>query len=156
MRKASNRGTKVHALCEQYVLNQSVDGMPIHMEMFRQIKSYLDANVEVVRGVEIPLYSDRLQLAGRCDLVAETKQGLSVIDFKTSSREKREEWILNYYYQATIYSMMVEELYQLDVNHCAIVIAVEDSGLQVFEFDNRQYRDQVIKFVDSFKEEGYD
>ena len=58
---------------------------------------------------ECPLYSDYLQVGGRVDCIAEWNGKLSVIDFKTSRKIKKKEWIKGYLMQESAYCVMFEE-----------------------------------------------
>ena len=85
------------------------------------------------------LYSDYLQVAGRSDCIAEWKGHRTVIDFKTSGKQKKKEWITNYFEQATAYAIMFEERTGLPVPNIAIIIAVENNEPQVFEEKRDNY-----------------
>ena len=74
--KASGRGTKLHNSVENYLLNEMSDMkmrtmMPDVKEMFLDIRPLLDAHIGDIYGIEQPLYSHKLKLAGRCDCIAE-------------------------------------------------------------------------------------
>jgi len=135
-RKAATRGTKIHNMCEAYINNdryESTDITPLDTEMFGQLKSVLDAYVTDVFAQETTLYSDELQTAGRCDLVAKFLGTPAIIDFKTSSKEKKEQWIQSYFQQTTGYSLMFEEMYNQKIDKVVVIIAVEETGKpQVF------------------------
>jgi len=135
-RKAATRGTKIHNMCEAYINNdryESTDITPLDTEMFGQLKSVLDAYVTDVFAQETTLYSDELQTAGRCDLVAKFLGTPAIIDFKTSSKEKKEQWIQSYFQQTTAYSLMFEEMYNQKIDKVVVIIAVEETGKpQVF------------------------
>ena len=60
---ASTRGTKLHKICEDYVIGNELEISPIQMMMFEPIKNYLDEHLDLVYGVELALYSNTLQLA---------------------------------------------------------------------------------------------
>jgi ATP-dependent exoDNAse (exonuclease V) beta subunit len=94
--QASSRGTKLHSVCESYLLNEIEKEqmqmiMPDTKELFFKIKSHLDTNIGTIYSIERPLFSDKLKIAGKADCIAEWNGELSVIDFKTSSKEKQEE-----------------------------------------------------------------
>jgi genome maintenance exonuclease 1 len=77
-----------------------------------------------------------------------------IIDFKTSRREKREEWIENYFEQGTGYSLMYEELTGIQINQIVIIISVD--GLeqpQVFVKDRIDYVDSLITKIEAYKKE---
>ena len=148
--QAARRGTAIHSIAERYVLNEDnfygEKEMPINVESFKPIKQILDDHVDNILGVEIPLYSKALGCAGRTDLIAEYDGTLSVIDFKTSKRMKKAEWIENYFIQATCYAMMFEWIYKIAVPQIVIVITVDDEKTpQVFKLERSQYVNRVLE-----------
>lgn len=146
--QAARRGTAVHSLAENYVLNKedySKGAMPVNVFTFNQIKKLLDDHVDNILGVELPLYSRALNVAGRTDLVAEFDGVPSIIDFKTSRKQKREEWIESYFLQTTVYAMMFEELYGIDIPRISILVAVDDEEGQLFVKDKSVYIPKVLK-----------
>lgn len=148
-RKASSRGTKVHTLAENYVMNRDwkSGAMPNHIEMFNPLARFLDTNLQTVYGCEIGLYSDRLKMAGRCDLVCQMFDIPTIVDFKTASKLKDEKYILNYFFQTTIYGMMVKERYGLDIGAICVLIATQDDGLQVFHKSISHYKPQLFNYL---------
>lgn len=146
--QAARRGTSIHKIAERYVLNEEDiyrDQMPINRATFDSIKQVLDAHVDNIMGIELPLYSKALGCAGRTDLVAEYDGVLSIIDFKTSRKLKKEEWIESYFIQSTVYSMMFEWMYKISVPQIAIVIAVDDEfAPQTFVMERSKYVNKVL------------
>ena len=126
--QASNRGTSVHKLCEDYCLNLDMDSkaQPANVEMFKSIKSELDAHVDNIHSVEGFLYSNFLRVAGQVDLIAEYKGKLSIIDFKTSKKKKPEKWIQNYFIQESAYAFMYEERTNIKVPQLVTINGVDD------------------------------
>lgn len=148
--QAARRGTAIHNIAERYVLNEetyySPKEMPINIESFKPIKKVLDNHVDNILGVELPLYSKALGCAGRTDLVAEYDGKVSIIDFKTSKRLKKKDWIENYFLQSTVYSMMFERFYSISVPQIVIVITVDDElEAQKFVMERSQYVNKVIE-----------
>jgi genome maintenance exonuclease 1 len=147
--QAARRGTSIHKIAERYVLNEEnifKDEMPINVETFKSIRNILDNHVDNILGVELPLYSKALKCAGRTDLVAEYDGRLSIIDFKTSRKPKKEEWIENYFIQSTVYSMMFEWTYKFSVPQIAIIIAVDDEKTpQTFVMERSKYVERVLE-----------
>lgn len=144
-RQASTRGTRLHNMCEKYMLNHddfSSKQMPLTIEMFKSIQPYIDS-VEVVYGNEIPLYSHTLKTAGRSDLFCRINGVDCILDFKSSSKKKSEEYILNYFLQATCYAMMIEEHKGIHVPKLVVLIAVEGDTPQVFIKKTSDYHEQV-------------
>ena len=133
-RQASTRGTKIHLLCENYLDNEDVDTSKLSMLdkiMWQSFQPILN-RIDNIHAQEIALYSDHLRLAGRVDCIAEFDGRLSIIDFKTSRKPKKKEWITNYFAQAAAYSIMYEERTGTPINRSVILIAVEDEEPQVF------------------------
>jgi len=103
MRSAAKRGTAVHTLVEDYLNNEELSKQDVlPLALFTLLKPELD-NINNIRIQEGGLYSDYYGVAGRVDCIADYKGVLSVIDFKTSTKEKKEEWIENYFIQGSAY-----------------------------------------------------
>jgi ATP-dependent exoDNAse (exonuclease V) beta subunit len=147
--QAARRGTAIHNMAERYVLNEqhilSTD-MPINVESFKPIQNILDNHVDNIMGVELPLYSKALKCAGRTDLVAQYDGTLSIIDFKTSKKLKKAEWIESYFLQSSVYSMMFEWTYKIAVPQIVIIITVDNEKTpQVFKLERSQFVDRVLE-----------
>ena len=145
---AAARGTAVHALCENYLLNKPEypdNSMPVNIHLFKTIKPILDKHISTVYAIEAPLYSTSLKTAGRVDLIAKWDTKPAIIDFKTSNRTKTKENILSYFLQTTCYAMMFEELTGVKLDTVVIIIAVEDDHPQVFIEKTINYRQKVLE-----------
>jgi len=156
-RQATSRGTGMHTICENYTSNfpNPMRGhMPTAVEMFKRIQHVLDNRVGTIYGNEIALFSNKLKAAGRTDMLAQFDGIRTVVDFKTSKREKKESWITDYFLQSTAYAIMIEEMYgDIKVPQIAIVIAVEDgetSNNQVFVKRTADYREQVFQIFSQY------
>lgn len=148
--QASSRGTAVHKLCEDYILGQLDDEkvMPSNKDMFNVIKKHLDEHVGVVRSVEGFLYSHFLRTAGQVDLVAEYDGRLSIIDFKTAKKKKRESYIQNYFVQEAAYSFMFEERTGFQVPQLVTIIGVDDEPEpQVFIKNVKERNQYLLQFL---------
>ena len=152
--RATRRGTAVHSLLEKFVLNEEIDfsdTMPLNKTMYNQIAKHLEQHVDDVRSSEGQLFSHKLKIAGSVDLVASYKGEPAIIDFKTSTKPKRKEWIENYFLQATMYSYMLYEMTGL--YHPKLVIAIaleEDSGPQIFEEHASNWIEKAMKMCQEF------
>ena len=154
MRQAASRGTAAHKMWEEYLRNDPYYGkgaMPTSIQLFRQLQPWLDRNIDFLYGNEIPLFSKALRTAGRCDAIASVNGRPAIIDFKTSSKEKKEEYIKNYYLQCTAYSIMVEEMYGIVVEDAYILIAVEDGKPQSFPFKTKKYKEETKVIFTNYK-----
>jgi len=154
-RKASNRGTKLHNTVEKYLLNemsplQMHSMMPDTKELFLKLKPILDEKVDNIYGIEQPLFSDRLQIAGRCDCIGEWDNQISIIDWKTANYTKEKNQIANYFMQASAYAEMFGERTGIEINQIVIAIAVENEQPQVFIEDKKHYLAELNKYLDRY------
>lgn len=144
--QAGIRGTAIHSLAENYLLNNddwNKDVMPSNLFTFNQIKPFLDKRVGKVFGSELAVWSKSLQTAGTTDLFAEFDGINSIIDFKTSRGEKKEEDIEHYFIQATCYAMMLEELTSFKIPNIVILITSDYGDCNCFVKDKSQYVERV-------------
>ena len=152
MRQAASRGTAVHTLIENYLNNEELSKQAVlPVALFVTMKSELD-NINNIRIQEGGLYSDRLGVAGRVDCIAEYKGKLSVIDFKTSTKEKKEEWVENYFIQGSAYCEMYEERFSQAIEQVVILIVTEDGAVQTFVKDKKDYLPLLEMAIKDFNE----
>ena len=151
--QASARGTRIHKLCEDYLNNELIESkLPLDNMMFKSIKSELDKYVQNVHALEAPLYSHHLRAAGTVDCIAEFSSKLSVIDFKTSKKPKREDWIQNYFVQCSAYSVMYEELTGIPINRLVVIIGIDgQKEAQIFVKRRDDYIDKFIELRDQYE-----
>ena len=151
---ATSRGTKMHTLCEKYLLNEEVNDLGYSQGelLFRSIKSSLD-EFETIRALETTLYSKRLQVAGTVDCVAEIGNVLTVVDFKTASKEKKKEWIEDYFLQGAFYLNAFYELSGEIPKSVKILIALETGGTQIFDLAGKEiihYSKELEKRIEKY------
>ena len=156
-KRASTRGNKCHKLAELYLSNESISKYkddPLSMGLFYQIKPYLDS-IDNINALEAPLSSKVLKLAGRVDCIAEYKGELAIIDFKTSTKTKREEWIHDYFAQETAYAIMFQELTGLIPKKLVTIIACETGEPQIFEiYDTNKYARKLKEYIDAYRRDN--
>ena len=121
-----------------------MDNNPLAVRMFQSAKSTLN-RISNIHCLETFLYSHYLGLAGRVDCIAEFDGELAVIDFKTSSKEKKEDWIEHYFVQETAYAAMFLERSGIEVKKIVTLIATEEGTIQIFEKYNLDDYLQLLK-----------
>ena len=142
-RTSASRGTKVHHMCEDYLNNEfdeekhRKDFLPFCL--FNQLKDQALCNMNNIYAQEAGLYSDKYKVAGRVDCVAEYKDTLSIIDFKTSTRERSDDWNENYYIQGSAYAEMFEERTKIKIDQVVILVVTEDGTVQEFVKSKQDY-----------------
>ena len=147
-------GTAAHSIFEKYINNKTIPDLALlTWGHFRQIQPLLD-KIDDVYATELPLYSYEMSLAGTADCVAKYDGVESLIDFKTSRKKKKEQWIENYYLQATAYTRMWNKLTGKNINQFAILISCRDGVLQEFIQKPSDYYSLLNERLEKFKEIG--
>jgi len=152
-RQASSRGTTVHNIIEKYVANDPdfIKGeMPNNVQTFKDVQQVIDEGVTKVYQQEAPLYSKHLGVAGRVDCVGQWKGIDSIIDWKTSRKFKKKEWISSYFMQCAAYAIMWEERTGTPIKQLVVCIA-GDMGHQVFVEDRDNWTGKLIETINEYK-----
>jgi ATP-dependent exoDNAse (exonuclease V) beta subunit len=151
--RAANRGTRMHKLCEDYLNNEQLESEDfLSFDMFKSLAPILDSRVDNIHMQEVPLYSNYMEVAGRVDVVAEFDGKLSIIDFKTSSKQKKKDWIKGYFMQASCYAVMYEELTGIPVPQIVILIAVEHDKPQIFIEKRNDHIYDFIRLRETYRQ----
>ena len=153
--KAAVRGSKVHKMCEDYLNGLDMekhkkDFLPYCL--FNELKNQTFDNINGVIGQELVLYSDKYKVAGRTDLIANYRGELSIVDFKTSTNERKDSYNENYYIQTSAYAEMFGELTGQPINQIVILVVTEDGIVQEFIKDKQEY----IPLLEQTLEEWYE
>ena len=118
--------------------------------MFGQIKPVLIEKVDNIYAQECGLYSDKYMVAGRVDCIGEYNGTPSIIDFKTSTRERNDDWNESYYIQASAYAEMFEERTGIEINQIVILVVTEDGIVQEFVKTKHDYLPLLVETIDDF------
>ena len=115
VKKAADEGTQVHEMIESYLNNEelnflSSNGDPLYnpniWQMFLKFVEWWETYKPTLLETEVHLFSDKLKVAGTCDLVCEIEGELWIVDFKTSNSIQT-----TYELQTAIYSECYEECF---------------------------------------------
>tara|TARA_B100000427_G_scaffold4451_1_gene4305 strand:- start:2956 stop:3636 length:681 start_codon:yes stop_codon:yes gene_type:complete len=152
--RATQRGTAFHSITEDYVkgdlnLDSYLENNPLSVRMFQTARDTLN-RIDKIHCLETFLYSHYLGLAGRVDCIGEFDGELAVIDFKTSTKDKKEDWIEHYFVQETAYAAMFLERSGIEVKKIVTLIATEEGSTQVFQKYNL---DDYLQLLKSYIEE---
>lgn len=154
---ATGRGNRVHTLAEKYLMNESIEWkkeMPDAIEMFQSIVPHFD-KINNIHYMEQALWSEKIGLAGRVDLIAEWEGKLSVVDFKTSKRIKTEDKIQDYFAQCVAYAMMYEERVGAPIDQIVVLMAVENEQPLIFVKETKDYVDTLYEHIEFYKSNKY-
>ena len=157
-RTAAARGTKVHHMCEDYINNDFDEEKHkkkfLPYVLFNQLKESVLQKIDNIYAQECGLYSDKYKVAGRVDCIAEYDGKLSIIDFKTSSKERSDDWNESYYIQASAYAEMFEERTGIEINQVAILVVTEDGVVQEFVKNKTEYLPMLTDTIKEWEEKN--
>ena len=164
-RQAVQKGNEIHDLLEMYVNNKyrpatkihasaegpggAADPLPHIMELFYNIHPIIDRNLSKVYATEQRLHSKYLKVAGTADCIGVWKGKNSIIDWKTSNKWKKKEWVTNYFMQTAGYAIMWEELTGMPITQLVVCIA-GDQGPQIFIEHRDNWDKELIETIDKY------
>ena len=157
--KAMKRGTAVHQMCEDYLNNVAFVQDDWWLEkqknflpfcLFNQLRNGVLQRINNIHAQECGLYSDKYGVAGRVDCIAEYNQVLSIIDFKTSTSERNDEYNENYYIQTAAYAEMYEERTGIPTDQIVILVVTEDGQVQEFIKSKQEYIPLLEEAINEF------
>lgn len=149
-RRALARGNKIHSLAEKYLLNEGDLSDDFSKADFGVMIPYLD-KINNIHCLETQLYSDHLKTAGTVDCIGEYEGKLTVIDFKTSAKLKKREWVKDYFMQCSAYAVMYEERTGTPIERLLLIINVEDEGVQLMDGKRDDYIDDFLDLRETFR-----
>ena len=150
MGRAARRGTATHNLIENYIKGEPLEEKSVlPLGLFKLMKPYID-QIQNIHCLETVLYSSKYKLAGQVDCIAEYNGKLSVIDFKTANKERKEEWIDNYFLQCTAYALMYEELFKKEIDQIVVIIGGEDGSIATYIKEKKDYIKKLETVIEDF------
>jgi genome maintenance exonuclease 1 len=142
--EAANRGTRMHAYLEHYVLQQDMKPLPsnpfAHPSWFMAAEVILKglSNVDEFWGVEVPLYYSGLY-AGTTDCIGLWKGRPAIMDFKQTNRPKKREWIDDYFLQLAAYAAAHNEMHGTTIDQGVILMACQPKLLEDGTYSTPEY-----------------
>jgi ATP-dependent exoDNAse (exonuclease V) beta subunit len=125
VKKAAEEGTQVHELCEAYLNGEELNflddkGRPQHnpdvWQMFLRFVEFWETIKPTLIETEVHLFSDKLKVAGTCDLIVEINGKLWLLDLKTSNHLQT-----TYELQTAVYGQCYEECFGRKIDHYGIL-----------------------------------
>ena len=146
--EAANRGTRMHAYLESYVLSDEMKPLPsnpfAHPSWFMAAEIILQGlgNVDEFWGSEVPVYYSGLY-AGTTDCVGVWKGRPAIMDFKQTNKPKKREWIEDYFLQLAAYAQAHNHMHGTDIRSGVILMAAQPKMLA----DNTYSKPEYLEFV---------
>lgn len=157
---ASSRGHIVHECIETLLMNFPVTEIQKSMQLkakavYLSMKKTLVDKVTEVYGLEQPLFSHKLRVAGTADFIGKYDGKMSIVDFKTSTRKRKKEWNTGYYMQLTGYAFMFEEMTGIRIEQGVILAGIDNEPLvQEFVLDRKdfgKYLKELVSWRDKYE-----
>ena len=163
MKEATDIGSMVHLSLENY-LNDIDDNIftddslgNMAKKMSEKLISDALINISNVYGLEVHLVLDKLY-AGTADCVGVIDGKDTIIDFKTSKRIKKKEWIDDYFLQGCAYANAHNVMFDTNISQVAILMVDRDLMYKKFiikgaEFDHftNIWKKKLLEFHNSFQ-----
>ena len=143
-KRAARRGTAMHSYLETYIQGgQVLDLRDIGAEAARMARTIIDkgfSDLEEIWGSEVTLFYPNLY-AGQTDLCGIYQGRESIVDFKSTNKPKKDEWIKDYKLQMVAYAMAHDQIYGTSVEQGVILMSTPDSFFQKFTINGREFRE---------------
>ena len=148
--RATVQGSNFHHLAECFLSNKTLpEVQPNVLELWRHLAPWLRTHVTRVHALEANVYSKKLGVAGRFDMLSDIDDQLAVVDFKTAAYPRKKEWIENYQKQVSFYACAMYELTGKKIKMCYLPIASPET-LQVFEVNPLDHLDALLEDIAYF------
>ena len=125
VKKAGEEGTQVHEMIEDYLNGKELNFLsesggvlydPTVWQMFLRFVDWWEEYNPTLLETEVHLFSDKLKVAGTCDLICEIGDKIWLIDFKTSNHLQT-----TYDLQTAVYAKCYEECFGKKVDKLGVL-----------------------------------
>jgi len=149
--ESANIGNTLHDNLEQHILH----GSPPKGNLLTKLltKLVIDkglSNVDEVWGTEVPLYMPDLW-AGTTDLVGIHDGTDAIMDFKNSRKDKKREWVEDYFLQLTAYGEAHNNMFGTNIKKGVVMMGCHSGKYLEFIIEGDEYD----KYADMWYERVY-
>lgn len=149
--ESAGLGTSMHSHLEDYILGNTKPvgsnyGKLMAAKMADAVIQNGLVDVDEVWGVEAHLHFENLW-AGTTDLVGLFKGQPAIMDFKTTIKPKKEEWVQDYRLQLTAYAMSHNLLYGTNINTVVVFMVSRDCEFQKFVWSGDSYKESELQWA---------
>jgi genome maintenance exonuclease 1 len=156
--EAANRGTRMHKFLEDYIKTGIITesgSNPYSIQSHKMAQTIISeglSNCSEYWGTEVPLYYPKIY-AGTTDLVGMHNGDEAIMDFKQSNKEKRREWIDDYFVQLAAYTNAHNEVHGTKIRKGVIFMCTPECTYQEFIIEGtefQKYTDMWFKRVEQY------
>tara|TARA_B100000035_G_scaffold315092_1_gene333867 strand:- start:2537 stop:3148 length:612 start_codon:yes stop_codon:yes gene_type:complete len=142
-KESTSRGDKMHKHIEDALHGKQSLDLDIMNETEKKmsqviIKQALEKKLNEIWGCETPLFYPNSH-AGTTDLCGVYDNRESIIDFKSSTKLKKREWITDYFLQTCAYALAHNLQYKTDIRQGVILICTQNLEFQEFIIKDNEF-----------------
>lgn len=151
--ESAGLGTKVHNALEKYILLEEYEikgNNHISVMAKNMVNEMIDkglAKVDAIYGVEVGLIAQGLY-AGTSDAIGMYEGEEAIIDFKTSKKIKKREWIEDYFMQGCAYALAHNEMFGTKIKKVVILMVDRDGNFAEFTIRDDEFTEYCNKWSD--------
>lgn len=146
-------GNRLHAYCEDYLNGQSPT-----LDVFDKQAFYgIDKHLKLITpyAVEKRFWSRKIKSAGTIDVVGKYDGRLSIIDFKTTSKDKFSGEFDNYWLQLASYCFMIFERTGTLVDQLVIIMQHTSGETVIFKEHPDKWIREYVKVRSAFEDKSH-
>ena len=149
-RLSTSRGSNMHLHLEKHILGEGHVDLTEEGKTAKQMADTIISkglpDLSEIWGSEVVLFYPGLY-AGQTDLVGTYDCEDSIIDFKSSNKPKRREWIEDYFLQLGAYAMAHNQVYGTEITQGVILMCTPEMQFQKFQIKGQKFIEYQHKFL---------
>ena len=151
--ESAGLGTKVHNALEKYILLEEYEikgNNHISVMAKNMVNEMIDkglSKVDAIYGVEVGLIAQGLY-AGTSDAIGMYEGEEAIIDFKTSKKIKKREWIEDYFMQGCAYALAHNEMFNTKIKKVVILMVDREGNFAEFTIKDDEFVEYCNKWSD--------
>ena len=140
--EANSLGTKFHTCLEKNLKGEGHKDLTDEGQLAEKMSSLVITNafpyLKEIWGSEVFVHYPNLY-AGQTDLIGIYKNRECIMDFKTTNKPKREDWIKDYFLQLGAYAMAHNHVYGTEIKTGVIFMVSRDLQYQCFAIEGERF-----------------
>jgi ATP-dependent exoDNAse (exonuclease V) beta subunit len=157
--EARSTGTRWHNFLDSFAKKDYISAQKIMFpdtdvqDYYAQAKNFLLKFASTTSDVltELPIYSHQHKYAGTFDCLVTAKGENVLLDWKTSMKLKKREWIEDYFLQVAAYAHALGETKGITVNRASIVIFYSFQEPDIYKLSKDDLAEQFELFKDRLR-----
>ncbi|MGB3494943.1 MAG: hypothetical protein WBA57_19590 [Elainellaceae cyanobacterium] len=129
--EAIARGNALHQRLSRYLMCKKMRPCSPKLTPWRDSLIPLMQTIKNTQLVEGMVFHELLLYAGTVDAIVNIEgRGVTLCDWKTANRARRESWLLDYKLQVVAFWKAIQETYDIQLDYVLIAIALPDQEAQ--------------------------